>query len=95
MTTDSDADREQFAAVVSAAMEALEQLGESGALPTAYVEAVRTALFENAAVAIRNERRQDELETLLLGGDVAQVLIRRLAPEQLTDLGTRLLVAGS
>jgi hypothetical protein len=55
-------------------------------------------LFENAAVAIRNERRQDELEALLLGHDVvdiAEVLIRRLTPGQLTDLGTRLLVAGS
>jgi hypothetical protein len=84
--------------VVSAAMEALEQLAESGAMPAKYVEAVRTVLFENAAVAIRNERRQDELEALLLGHDVvdiAEVLIRRLTPGQLTDLGTRLLVAGS
>ena len=85
-----DAGREQLAAMASAA---IAQLGaEKG------TAALRGFIFDLVAHGVGLERRQNELEAIMLGddlGQVAGVLIRRLAPAQLTELGTRLLAAGS
>jgi hypothetical protein len=89
-----DAAREQLAALASAAIEELAHLAESGKRTAAF----RELIVDLAAGAVSLVQRQDYLEAVMLGDDLgtlAAALIRRLTPEQLTDLGTRLLVAGS
>jgi hypothetical protein len=85
-----DAGREQLAAMASAAIERLGSAEETVAL--------RGLIFDLVANGVGLERRQTDLEAIMLGedlGKVAAVLIRRLSPAQLTELGTRLLAAGS
>src|ERR1039457_2704751 len=85
-----DAGREQLAAMASAAIEQLGSEKETAAL--------RGLIFDLVAHGLGLERRQNDLEAIMLGddlGQVAGVLIRRLAPAQLTELGLQLLAAGS
>jgi len=85
-----DAGRERLAAMASAAIEQLGSEQETAAL--------RGLIFDLVANGLGLERRQNDLEAIMLGedlGQVAGVLIRRLAPAQLTELGLRLLAAGS
>ena len=85
-----DAGREQLAAMASAA---IEQLGSAEG-----TVALRGLIFDLVANGVGLERRQNDLEAIMLGedlGKVAGVLIRRLPPAQLTELGMRLLAAGS
>jgi hypothetical protein len=85
-----DAGREQLAAMASAAIEQLGSDKETAAL--------RGLIFDLVANGLGLARRQNDLEVIMLGddlGQVARVLIRRLTPAQLTELGTQLLAAGS
>ncbi len=85
-----DAGREQLAAMASAAIEQLGSEEETVAL--------RGLIFDLVANGVGLERRQNDLEAIMLGedlGKVAGVLIRRLSSAQLTELGMRLLAAGS
>ncbi len=85
-----DAGREQLAAMASAAIEQLGSEEETVAL--------RGLIFDLVANGVGLERRQNDLETIMLGEDLGKVtgaLIRRLSPAQLTELGMRLLAAGS
>ncbi len=85
-----DAGPQQLAAMASAAIEQLGSAEETVAL--------RGLIFDLVANGVGLERRQNDLEAVMLGedlGKVAGVLIRRLSPAQLTELGMRLLAAGS
>jgi hypothetical protein len=85
-----DAGREQLAAMASAA---IEQLG-----PEKETAALRALIFDLVANGVGLELRQNDLEAIMLGDDlgrVAGVLIRRLPPAQLTELGRQLLAAGA
>jgi hypothetical protein len=85
-----DAGREQLAAMASATIEQLGSDEETAAL--------RGLIFDLVANGLGLERRQNDLEAIMLGDDLdklAGALIRRLPPAQLTELGLQLLVAGS
>jgi hypothetical protein len=72
---------------------AIEQLGSDKE-----TAALRGLIFDLVANGLGLARRQNDLEVIMLGddlGQVARVLIRRLTPAQLTELGTQLLAAGS
>jgi hypothetical protein len=85
-----DAGREQLAAMASAA---IEQLGSDVG-----TVALRGLIFDLVANGLGLERRQNDLEAIMLGndlGELAGALIRRLPPAQLTELGLQLLAGGS
>jgi hypothetical protein len=84
------AGREQLAAMASAAVEQLGSGNETAAF--------RGHIFDLVASGLSLERRQDDLEAIMLRDDLGPVageLIRRLIPAQLSELGTRQLAAGS